>query len=115
MPVIVGAPRSGTTLLRFMLDAHPDLAIPPETGFLVPGTAIQGIGDELRERFFESITGFPPDAPAWNDFGTSRTRLRQLLRAIEPSSIAEGYRAFYPEYSARWLGYDDPAGGNACD
>jgi len=22
MPIIVGAPRSGTTLLRFMLDAH---------------------------------------------------------------------------------------------
>jgi hypothetical protein len=34
MPIIVGAPRSGTTLLRFMLDAHPVLAIPPETGFL---------------------------------------------------------------------------------
>ena len=30
MPIIVGAPRSGTTLLRFMLDAHPDVAIPPD-------------------------------------------------------------------------------------
>ena len=31
-PFIVGVGRSGTTLLRMMLDAHPDLAIPPETG-----------------------------------------------------------------------------------
>ena len=35
MPIIVGAPRSGTTLLRLMLDSHPDVAIPPETGFLL--------------------------------------------------------------------------------
>ena len=30
---IVGSPRSGTTLLRVMLDAHPALAVPPETHF----------------------------------------------------------------------------------
>jgi hypothetical protein len=29
--VIVGAPRSGTTLLRRLLDAHPSIACPPET------------------------------------------------------------------------------------
>src|SRR6266571_7436570 len=34
MPFIVGTGRSGTTLLRLMLDAHPDLAIPPESHFL---------------------------------------------------------------------------------
>ena len=35
-PFVVGVGRSGTTLLRLMLDAHPELAIPPETHFL-PG------------------------------------------------------------------------------
>ena len=35
-PLIVGAGRSGTTLLRVMLSRHPDLAIPPESWFLVP-------------------------------------------------------------------------------
>src|SRR5439155_5512769 len=33
-PFIVGAGRSGNTLLRLMLDAHPQLAIPPETDFI---------------------------------------------------------------------------------
>ncbi len=33
---VVGCPRSGTTLLRLMLDAHPSLAIPPESHF-IPG------------------------------------------------------------------------------
>ncbi len=32
--VILGAPRSGTTLLRRLLDAHPNLACPPETYLL---------------------------------------------------------------------------------
>src|SRR5678815_6055254 len=37
MPLIVGSPRSGTTLLRLMLDSHSELTIPPETGLLVLG------------------------------------------------------------------------------
>lgn len=37
-PVFVGGcPRSGTTLLRTMLNCHPDLAIPHETRFLIKG------------------------------------------------------------------------------
>src|ERR1051325_199517 len=32
---VVGCGRSGTTLLRLMLDAHPELAIPGETHFLI--------------------------------------------------------------------------------
>ena len=34
VPFVVGVNRSGTTLLRMMLDSHPDLAIPPETHFI---------------------------------------------------------------------------------
>ena len=34
VPFVVGMNRSGTTLLRMMLDAHPDLTIPPETHFV---------------------------------------------------------------------------------
>ena len=33
-PFVVGEARSGTTLLRVMLDAHPQLAIPPESYFV---------------------------------------------------------------------------------
>jgi hypothetical protein len=32
---IVGCPRSGTTMLRVMLDRHPRIAMPPETRFLM--------------------------------------------------------------------------------
>src|SRR5262249_42673199 len=32
--IVMGAPRSGTTLLRRILDAHPDIACPGETNLL---------------------------------------------------------------------------------
>ena len=32
---VVGCPRSGTTMLQLMLHAHPRIAIPPETRFLL--------------------------------------------------------------------------------
>ena len=34
-PFVVGCERSGTTLLRLILDAHPELAVPPESYFIV--------------------------------------------------------------------------------
>jgi hypothetical protein len=33
-PIVVGCIRSGTTLLRAMLDAHPEMAVPPESSFI---------------------------------------------------------------------------------
>ena len=36
VPFICGATRSGTTLMRLMLDAHPEMAIGGETHFVVP-------------------------------------------------------------------------------
>ena len=63
MPIIIGAPRSGTTLLRFILDSHPELAIPPETGFLALGPQFAIQGAALRKEFFRAVINFPPDAP----------------------------------------------------
>jgi hypothetical protein len=63
MPVVVGAPRSGTTLLRYLLDSHPALAIPPETGFLAFAPSISGPGGATRENLFRIVTNCPPDAP----------------------------------------------------
>ena len=39
---IVGNPRSGTTLMRFMLSSHPRIYIPEETGFLVKLSPLAG-------------------------------------------------------------------------
>jgi hypothetical protein len=80
MPVIVGAPRSGTTLLRLMLDANPELAIGPETGFL-PTLGALGKGSNARERVYSIVM----NSPAWVDFGIGQTGL---------SECTYSYRAF---------------------
>ena len=49
-PLLIGAcPRSGTTLLRSLLDNNPDLAIPPETDFVIPLWRTRPHYGDLRE------------------------------------------------------------------
>jgi hypothetical protein len=100
MPIIVGVPRSGTTLLRFMLDSHPSLSIPPETGFLAwPLHWLKILAP--REGLFRAITRLPLKSGPWTDFGLSAEALRQRLRQIEPFDLAEGLRSFYRLYAQK--------------
>jgi hypothetical protein len=76
MPFVVGLGRSGTTLLRLMLDAHPEMAVPPETGFIPRVVHLEG--ERLRNRFFRVMTR----QPAWPDYGIPDEAFRQALRKI---------------------------------
>src|SRR5215204_1492240 len=102
MPVIVGSPRSGTTLLRFMLASHPELAIPPETGFLILRPKFWGRGDKFREKFFLALVTYPQPIPAWPDFEIPEEAFWKALLEITPFNLPEGYRAFYRLYAARF-------------
>lgn len=95
-PFVVGVPRSGTTLLRLLLDAHPALAIPPETGFGEPlssAAVVTGGPRELRD----AVTALP----TWPDLGFQRDELLTLLRRVRPWSPAGGVRAIYAAYAER--------------
>lgn len=101
MPIIVGVPRSGTTLLRFMLDSHPLLAIPPETGFLPCIATSAEAGRIGKEDLFRVVTAFPPDAPGWDDFGLDKNEYWKELQRVEPFTVTEGVRAFYRLYARK--------------
>lgn len=99
-PVIVGVPRSGTTLLRFMLDAHPQLAVPPETGFLLDNSLRQGSATprELALR----LTQLPEAAPAWQDFNLDDAHFLDAAGCMPADAgLAEVLRLFYRLYAAR--------------
>lgn len=102
MPIIVGSPRSGTTLLRFMLDSHPELAIPPETGFLSSAPKLSGSDDEHRKDFFSAIINYPNGSPNWPDFEIPEELFRRTLTRIRPFNLTEAYRSFYRLYAARF-------------
>lgn len=98
MPIIIGSPRSGTTLLRIMLDSHPNIAIPPETGFLILGEDLNSSGNQDFEIFFEAVTSYPKECPNWPDFGISKDEFRKRLSEIVPFSVIDGFRLFYKMY-----------------
>ncbi len=100
MPIIVGSPRSGTTLLRLMLDANSELAIPPETGFLTLSEKLTGKGDKLRERFFKAVVNYS-QPPSWPDFEIPEETFWTALTEITPFNISDGFRTFYRLYSTR--------------
>lgn len=100
-PVIVGVPRSGTTLLRLMLDAHPELAIPPETGFLLEPQILEARVSpaEIARR----IMSFPFGAPAWGDFAIPEEVFAGEVAYLPPSAgLAEVLRVFYRLYADRF-------------
>lgn len=98
-PFVVGVGRSGTTLLRMMLDAHPDLAIPPETHF-VP-QFIQASGRLLFNPRVATRTIVEDQHRRWDDFGLEPGELRAELDTLKPFDTADALRAFYGLYARR--------------
>lgn len=88
-PFIVGASRSGTTLLRLMLDAHSQLAIGPETHF-VPALLKTRSGEE----FMRAIT----EHPRFADQQMSADELHEAMP--RPFDASNAMRAFYRLYAA---------------
>ena len=79
-----------------MLDAHRELAVPPETWFL--RTLVEDPRRfDSRRRLHAFVTG----SPTWPDMRLDAEEYGQALRAIRPWSLAEGVRAFYGLCAAR--------------
>jgi hypothetical protein len=98
-PFVVGVGRSGTTLLRMMLDTHPELAIPPETHFV-----LQLIQTSGKLRFNPEIAAraiVQDRNRRWNDFGLEHADLLARLQKVEPFNTADAVRQFYALYAQR--------------
>jgi sulfotransferase family protein len=62
---VLCAGRSGSTLLRFLLDAHPELACPPETRLAAMCAQIAGVWSQLEGSPLPAKrAGGPPAIPA---------------------------------------------------
>lgn len=96
-PFIVGAARSGTTLLRLMLDAHPRIAIPAETGFFMALADARAAGSlpATPDELLRLLVGLP----TWQDLTISQDDYRHALAEVRPFSVGNGLRAFYRLYA----------------
>jgi hypothetical protein len=101
MPFVIGAPRSGTTLLRLMLDANPSMALPPETGFLMHLDEWKNAGNLDAQVFVKNVVDYPKDLPAWKAFGIDAGDYLEAVRALPEFDLGNAVRCFYQLYAAR--------------
>jgi hypothetical protein len=96
VPFIVGVGRSGTTMLRLMLDAHPELTIPPETHF-VPDL-IDAIADGATpEQAVQVMTA----VRQWGDLHTEPDEVLERWRRLDSFEAGPALRAFYEIFPER--------------
>lgn len=95
VPFIVGVGRSGNTLLRYMLDSHPKLAIPPETDFL---PMLMQLPSKNVAIFYNAITHHW----RWNDCHIDKKIFLSEILKIKKFDIAYGIRTFYRLYADRF-------------
>ena len=96
-PFVVGMNRSGTTLLRMMLDAHSDLTIPPETHF-VPDMIKAAKADDATP---ESVLAAMKEHREWGDFEISDEEMLGRFRSLRKLKAGPAVRSFYDIYSER--------------
>lgn len=84
---VVGCPRSGTTLVRLMLDKHPHLAVPPETHFVVQGSGPHEPVDAALERIL-AHSRFP-------DLNLAADRVRDEVARQRPGNYPDLVRCLY--------------------
>jgi Sulfotransferase family len=100
-PFIVARGRSGTTLLRAMFDSHPQMAVPPESHFVVP---LLKRRRSLERRGMLSIEAFVADLG--NRYGFRRWELdvatvEDHLRASGPVDLPTAIRDVFALYADR--------------
>lgn len=101
VPFVVGVNRSGTTLLRMMLDAHPQLAMPPETHFIPALNKEMTASKKEGARWDAAQTvEFLVAHRRWGDFGLDRAELEARLAKqgnLHPKKVLREFYGLYAE------------------
>jgi hypothetical protein len=98
IPFIVGAPRSGTTLLRLMLDSHRELVMPPETQFIHDLPLSSEPGHNSMNTFLQILlTG-----DRWSHFQLDAEQFRTEIMTLKSFTFSKGLRCFYEHYAKKF-------------
>lgn len=84
-------------MLRLMLDAHSELAIPPETHFVPELIDAAEDADAGPIQLAEMLATHP----RFGDFGIDDDEIKRAFTQIEPFEVGESIRAFFRLYAAK--------------
>ena len=98
-PVFMGCGRSGTTLIRSVFDAHPDLAVTHEAHFVAPMA-------RNRHKYMSS-GGFDSDvfirdlfdSPNFRRQAITKAAVRERLNVVRPAIVADAVRVVFGLYA----------------
>lgn len=104
---VIGAPRSGTTLLRYSLCAHPRIYIPPESNFFLrflPLPVHQPLSQEKAVRLVKDVLNYKVFFRDWRKELPDPDTFVLGLADLKPATLLNTlYKEYACQYSAgRW-------------
>jgi len=96
---VIGAPRSGTTLLRLILTTHPDICIPPESLFFVALEPKYGNVSNLLPQIEEFLNDlYNEKFPKFCEWNVDRKFLLNNLKSYQELSYPLAVETVYQTY-----------------
>lgn len=100
-PFLTGCERSGTTMLRAMVDAHPEVAVPDESHFL-PALAARRHEIETGSAVdVERLVRLLCSSPGFRRWGLNPGEVTDDLHRARPGQLAGAVRLLYRLYARR--------------
>ena len=99
---VVGRPRSGTTMLQLMLQAHPRIALPPENGLVLPAfERRQEFGDLRDPRHRRALGEWIVAAESFAGLGLDAADVADEI-ATAPPTLGSALGTVFQAYARRF-------------
>jgi hypothetical protein len=109
---VIGAPRSGTTLLRYALCAHPHIYIPPESNFMTRFLAYppkRPLSQAASVRLVNEVLDYKVFFRDWHERRPDPAAFVKRLPDRRPATLLHAlYRAYARQHGARRWGDKSP-------
>ena len=99
---LVGSPRSGTTLLRYMLCSHPRIYVPPESNFIPRFFRRRPTMPLSREQALRILDRIGDYRPFWRDWRGEPLDPHAILAGLTAPTPELLISALYAEYARRY-------------
>jgi hypothetical protein len=98
---VIGSDRSGTTMLRLMLNEHPELNVPRETWFIIELMDSVPIESRLEEKEKEKVHEIIVNHPRWKDLELDSTELKEIFQGLNKPYLREIINKIYEALANR--------------
>jgi len=107
---VIGNPRSGTTLLRLMLNNHPKITVPPECGFAMWLYSKYKDSDFTKKEVKQEYINDVMHSRKFETWDVNRSLIEQIIFSKEHNDYSTIASAFYYAYAEKNKKYPELVG-----